>query len=49
MNQMPEVELYLIASAEQPTGVGEPDTLAIAPAVATTSQLLRQLPLRSIG
>ncbi len=51
MNQMPEVEVHIIASAEPPTGVGEPATPVIAPAVANalfaaTGQRLRQLPLR---
>jgi isoquinoline 1-oxidoreductase subunit beta len=54
MNQMPEVEVHIIASAEPPTGVGEPATPVIAPAVANavfaaTGQRLRQLPLRIQG
>jgi isoquinoline 1-oxidoreductase beta subunit len=51
IDQMPEVEVYIVASAESPTGVGEPATPVIAPAVANavfaaTGQRLRQLPLR---
>ena len=51
MNQMPEVEVHIIPSAESPTGVGEPATPVIAPAVANalfaaTGQRLRRLPLR---
>ena len=32
MNQMPEVEVHIVKSAEAPTGVGEPATPVIAPA-----------------
>jgi isoquinoline 1-oxidoreductase beta subunit len=51
IDQMPEVEVHIVASAEPPTGVGEPATPVIAPAVANavyaaTGQRLRQLPLR---
>ncbi|MES9833345.1 MAG: xanthine dehydrogenase family protein molybdopterin-binding subunit [Candidatus Thiodiazotropha sp. DIVDIV] len=51
IDQMPEVEVYIVPSAEPPTGVGEPATPVIAPAVANavyaaTGQRLRQLPLR---
>jgi isoquinoline 1-oxidoreductase beta subunit len=50
MNQMPTVEVHIVASAESPTGVGEPATPVIAPAVANalygaTGQRLRKLPL----
>jgi len=33
MNQMPEVEVHIVESSENPTGVGEPGTPPIAPAV----------------
>ena len=51
IDQMPEVEVHIVPSAEPPTGVGEPATPVIAPAVANavfaaTGQRLRQLPLR---
>lgn len=51
MDQMPEVEVYIVPSAEPPTGVGEPSTPVIAPAVANalfmaTGQRLRNLPLK---
>ena len=34
MSEMPNVEVYIVASAEAPTGVGEPGTPVVAPAVA---------------
>lgn len=51
IDQMPEVAVYIVPSAEPPTGVGEPATPVIAPAVANavfaaTGQRLRKLPLR---
>ena len=51
INQMPEVEVYIVNSAQPPTGVGEPATPVIAPAVANalyaaTGQRFYQLPLR---
>jgi isoquinoline 1-oxidoreductase beta subunit len=49
INQMPEVEVYIVASAEPPTGVGEPATPVIAPALANalfaaSGQMPRSLP-----
>ena len=51
MDRMPQVEVYIVPSAEPPTGVGEPATPVIAPAVANaifaaTGQRLRRLPLK---
>lgn len=51
MNEIPEVDVEVLASAEPPTGVGEPGLPPIAPAVANavfaaTGQRLRELPLR---
>jgi isoquinoline 1-oxidoreductase beta subunit len=52
MNQMPKrVEVHIVPSAEPPTGVGEPATPVIAPALANalaaaTGRRLRRLPLR---
>lgn len=52
MNEMPRVEVYIVDSKENPTGVGEPGTPVIAPAVcnalfALTGKRIRSLPIRS--
>jgi len=52
MNEMPVVEVHLVAGGEKPTGVGEPGTPPIAPAVANalfalTGKRARTLPLAS--
>ena len=49
MSDMPKVEVYIVASKEKPTGVGEPGVPPIAPAVsnaifAATGKRLRSLP-----
>ncbi|EKO3416044.1 molybdopterin cofactor-binding domain-containing protein [Vibrio fluvialis] len=51
MNQMPDVEVHIVPSAEPPSGVGEPGVPPIAPAVANavaaaTGQRLHTLPLK---
>jgi isoquinoline 1-oxidoreductase beta subunit len=51
IDQMPRVEVHIVTSAEPPTGVGEPATPVIAPAVANalyhaTGQRFDRLPLR---
>lgn len=51
INQMPEIEVHIVPSAEAPTGVGEPGTPPIAPAVANalhvlTGQTFDRLPLK---
>lgn len=51
INEMPNVEVHIVASREKPTGVGEPGVPPIAPAVANaifaaTRQRLRNLPLQ---
>ena len=53
MNEAPSVEVVIIDSAEEPTGVGEPGLPPIAPAVANavfaaTGQRLSSLPLRLV-
>jgi isoquinoline 1-oxidoreductase/isoquinoline 1-oxidoreductase beta subunit len=51
MNAAPEVEVFIVDSAEDPSGIGEPGLPPIAPAVANavfaaTGERLRALPLR---
>jgi isoquinoline 1-oxidoreductase subunit beta len=48
-NEMPKVEVHIVASTEKPGGIGEPGTPPIAPAVANalfaaTGKRLRNLP-----
>jgi isoquinoline 1-oxidoreductase beta subunit len=50
INEMPAVEVHIVPSTEKPTGVGEPGTPPIAPAVANaiaaaTGRRLHALPL----
>lgn len=54
INQMPRIEVHIVPSNEQPTGVGEPGTPPIAPAVANallalTGKPVRALPLSAQG
>lgn len=51
IHEMPAVEVHIVPSAGKPTGVGEPGTPVIAPALANavyaaTGKRLRTLPLR---
>ena len=51
--EMPRVELHLVPGGEKPTGVGEPGTPPVAPAVANalfalTGKRARLLPLDDI-
>ncbi|MEP6941184.1 MAG: xanthine dehydrogenase family protein molybdopterin-binding subunit [Rudaea sp.] len=50
INEMPAIDVHIVASTEKPTGVGEPGTPVVAPAVANaiaaaTGRRLRALPL----
>lgn len=54
IDQMPRIEVHIVPSAEKPTGVGEPATPVIAPALANalatlTGKTYRSLPLRPQG
>jgi isoquinoline 1-oxidoreductase subunit beta len=51
IDEMPAVEVYIVPSQEKPTGVGEPATAVIAPAVgnaifAVTGRRVRRLPIK---
>jgi isoquinoline 1-oxidoreductase subunit beta len=53
MREMPVVEVHIVPSTEAPTGIGEPGTPPIAPAVANavftlTGTRLRSLPMRTV-
>jgi isoquinoline 1-oxidoreductase subunit beta len=50
MNEMPRVEVHIVPTRERPTGVGEPGTPPIAPALANalfalTGKRIRRLPI----
>lgn len=52
LNEMPVVDVHIIPSEESPTGVGEPGTPLVAPAVcnaifAATGNRIRRLPIRA--
>jgi isoquinoline 1-oxidoreductase beta subunit len=48
MNEMPKVEVHIVASREPPGGVGEPGVPPIAPAVANALFALTGIRLRSL-
>jgi isoquinoline 1-oxidoreductase beta subunit len=48
-SEMPQIEVHIVASSEAPSGIGEPGTPPIAPAVANavfklTGKRLRRMP-----
>jgi isoquinoline 1-oxidoreductase beta subunit len=54
MNQMPKIEVHIVPSTEKPSGVGEPGTPVIAPALANALAALdgttvRVLPMSTQG
>jgi isoquinoline 1-oxidoreductase beta subunit len=54
MNQVPKIEVHIVPSANKPSGVGEPGTPVIGPAVASaiarlSGKALRKLPFSSEG
>lgn len=53
ISEMPRIEVHIVPSSEKPTGVGEPGTPVIAPAVANalfaaTGKRLRKLPFETM-
>ncbi len=51
MSEIPEIEVYIVSSKENPGGGGEPSTPLIASAVlnaiyAATGKRIRRLPIR---
>jgi len=48
MSEMPDVEVHILPSTEPPTGVGEPGTPPIAPAVANAVRAATGKPVRSL-
>ena len=52
MSEMPKVEVHIVPSANKPSGVGEPATPVIAPALANalfaaTGKRVRTLPINT--
>lgn len=48
IHEMPEVEVHIVQSAEPPSGIGEPGTPPIAPAVANAFRKLTGTPIRRL-
>jgi isoquinoline 1-oxidoreductase beta subunit len=48
MNQMPRIETHILPSTEKPSGVGEPATPVIAPALANAILALDGKPMRAL-
>jgi isoquinoline 1-oxidoreductase beta subunit len=47
-DEMPQVEVYILPSSENPGGIGEPGVPPIAPAVVNGVYALTRKPVRSI-
>ncbi len=48
MNQMPAIDVHIVPSTNKPTGVGEPGTPVIAPALANALAVANGKPVRSL-
>ncbi|HEX9432222.1 MAG TPA: xanthine dehydrogenase family protein molybdopterin-binding subunit [Burkholderiales bacterium] len=48
INQMPKIEVHIVPSADKPSGVGEPATPVIAPALANAILALNAKPVRAL-
>ena len=48
MNRMPKIEVFIVPSKDKPTGVGEPGTPVIAPALANAILALQGKPIRAL-
>jgi isoquinoline 1-oxidoreductase beta subunit len=48
MNEMPPIDTVIVQSNEKPTGVGEPSTPVIAPALANALLALNGKPVRAL-
>jgi isoquinoline 1-oxidoreductase beta subunit len=48
MNQMPPIDVFIVPSAEKPTGVGEPGTPVIGPALANAILAMQGKPVRTL-
>jgi isoquinoline 1-oxidoreductase subunit beta len=48
MNEMPRIETWIVSSKEKPSGVGEPATPVIAPALANAILALQGKPMRAL-
>ena len=48
MNQMPRIDVHIVPSKEKPSGVGEPSTPVIAPALANALLALDGKPVRAL-
>jgi isoquinoline 1-oxidoreductase beta subunit len=45
---MPSIEVHIVPSREKPTGVGEPGTPVIAPALANALAAMNGKPIRTL-
>jgi isoquinoline 1-oxidoreductase beta subunit len=48
MNEMPPIEVHILPSTNKPSGVGEPGTPVIAPALANALAAMNGKPVRSL-